>query len=89
MKENRGKILQSKTKLHTEFNRVWIKDGRYKHSFWSFWGKNQKYLFGYVLYFCVASVLLRSDLPAVLGPEPHGGGHAGVVPGVFAPVFRL
>lgn len=40
--------------------------------------------------FCVGSESIStSDLPAVLGPEPHGGGHAGVALGLLTSVLRL
>lgn len=36
---------------------------------------------------CEASADIVSDSPAILGPEPHGGGHAGVVFGLITSIL--
>lgn len=36
---------------------------------------------------CEASADVVSDSPAILGPEPHGGGHTGVVFGLITSVL--
>ena len=48
-------------------------------------------LWGFMLFVCLQKLrgVLLKDLPAVLCPEPHSGGHAGVVLGVFAAVLRV
>lgn len=44
---------------------------------------------GFYVFVCLQKLwgVLLKDLPAILGPEPHSGGHAGVVLGVFATVL--
>lgn len=36
---------------------------------------------------CEASADVVSDSPAILGPEPHGRGHAGVVFGLITSIL--